>query len=78
MDKELLSKSLADIQHKAKDFFSSASQVCVEENDSGFMPTRLSADAYWDMLDNNLKSISISIQKDIFKVVSEMIPTYRS
>ncbi len=78
MDKESLSKSLSDIKHKAKDFFSSASEVCVEEDDSDFMPTRLSADTYWDMHDDDLKNISISIQKDIFKVVSEIIPLLKS
>jgi len=78
MDKESLSQSLADIKDKANEYFHSTSKVCVEEDESGFIPTRLSVDTYWDMLDDDLKNISISIQKDIFKIVSEIIPRLKS
>jgi len=78
MHKESLSKSLTQIREKANDFFSSASEVCIEEDDSDFMPARLNVDTYWDMLSDDLKNISLSIQKDIFKVVSEIIPVLKS
>lgn len=77
MDKVSLSKSLAEIKEKAKAFFSSASEICTED-DFDFISSRIKADMYWDMLDDNLKNISISIQKDLLKIVSEIIPLLKS
>lgn len=78
MTKESLSESLSSIENKANDFFSSATVSSSEVDDSGFMQKRLSVDSYWDKLDDEIKNNSLSVQKDIFKVVSEIIPLVKS
>ncbi len=80
MDIGHLKKDLLDIRKKADGFFSKASDIC-GDTDAGFnyiYPKSNEASEYWEILNDEQHSISTSLQKDLLKVVSLVIPLIKS
>jgi hypothetical protein len=80
MDIGNLEKDLLAIKTKADAFFSNASDVC-KDGDDDFkfnFPKSYEASEYWEMLDDKQHSISNSLQKDLLKVISSIIPLIKN
>lgn len=80
MDIGKLTKDLLAIKTKADIFFSDASAACKDddENFSFNFPRNYEASEYWEMLEDKEHSISTSLQKDLLKVISLIIPLIKS
>jgi hypothetical protein len=80
MDIGHLKNDLSDIRNKAVEFFSNASNIC-GDTDAEFnytYPKSYEASEYWVMLNDEQHSFSTSVQKDLLKVVSQVIPLIKN
>jgi hypothetical protein len=74
MDTGNLEKDLLAIKTKADAFFASAFDTCKLDDDEPFGE----ASEYWEMLDDKQRELSHSLQKDLLKVISSIIPLIKS
>jgi len=81
MDTGNLKTDLLAIKEKAESFFANASEQCEEEKDDecNFMSSRThETNEFWEKLDSNQQKISITLQKDLFKIISSIIPLIKN
>jgi len=81
MDTGNLVQDLLAIKVKTGIFFSDASEQCKEEGDDdvfGFSSRTYDANELWEKLDENQQNISVSLQKDLFKIISLIIPLIKN
>lgn len=81
MDTGNLKQDLLAIKEKAESFFSNASEQCEEGKDDefDFMYSRThETNEFWEKLDSKQHKISITLQKDLFKIISSMIPLIKN
>lgn len=81
MDIESISKAITKLRNDADIFFTKASTVCDEEDGrTTFRIRRFHDDIneYWDMLEDENKKTSLSLQKQLLSIISLLIPILKS
>ncbi len=78
MNIKSISDGLNDLSNAAQKFFEEAVAMCEDNGGPAWASERRNTNAFWDLLDENLKSTSHGIQRQLLEVVPKLIPVVKN
>lgn len=78
MNIKSISDGLNDFSNAAQKFFEEAIVMCEDDGKPSWALEREGANAFWDLLDENLKTTSQRLQRQMLEVVPNLIPIVKS
>ncbi|MFK5947595.1 MAG: hypothetical protein QM500_02350 [Methylococcales bacterium] len=78
MNIESISEGLNELSNAAQKFFEEAITMCEDDGKPAWNSERRVISAFWDLLDENLKSTSHKLQHKLLEVIPKLIPVVKN